>query len=151
MPLRNVGATVMGGNMSGGHPEPWIANEPQFRWRISAVMSRPDAISPQQVRRAAPLFAALGDMTRLQLLARLCSSGPGSITRLATKSRMSRQAITKHLTVLSDVGLIKSNRRGRERIWEITPERLVDARAYLDQISHEWDNALHRLKVCIEE
>jgi DNA-binding transcriptional ArsR family regulator len=103
------------------------------------------------VQRAAPLFAALGDETRLQLLARLSAGGPGSITRLAASSQVSRQAITKHLEVLSKARLVRSRRRGRERIWELTPEPLAEARAYLDHVSAEWDGALRRLKAFAEE
>jgi DNA-binding transcriptional ArsR family regulator len=113
-------------------------------------MSPADAIAPAQVRDAAPLFAALGDETRLKLLVRLSAGGPLSITRLSTKSPVSRQAITKHLEILSDAGLVRSNRQGRERIWELTPERLDDAHRYLDHISRQWDDALDRLKKFVE-
>jgi DNA-binding transcriptional ArsR family regulator len=68
-----------------------------------------------EVRDAAPLFAALGDETRLQLVMRLAAGGPGSITHLSARSKVSRQAITKHLVVLSDAGLVRSSWRGRER------------------------------------
>jgi DNA-binding transcriptional ArsR family regulator len=108
-------------------------------------MSRPD------VRTAAPLFAALGDETRLQLLARLSQRGPGSIAELGAKASVSRQAVTKHLEVLSDAGLIRSFKRGRERIWELQPARLADAHTYLDRISTQWDDALERLRAFVEE
>lgn len=103
-----------------------------------------------QVRDAAPLFAALGDETRLRLLGRLSAGGPGSIAQLSAKSRVSRQAITKHLEVLSGAGLVRSERRGRERIWELEPKRLADAHQYLDRISQQWDDALQRLKRFVE-
>jgi DNA-binding transcriptional ArsR family regulator len=103
-----------------------------------------------QVRDAAPLFAALGDETRLKLLVRLSSSGPESIARLSAKTPVSRQAVTKHLDVLSRAGLIRGNRRGRERIWQVEPKRLVDARLYLDRISRLWDDALGRLQRHVE-
>jgi DNA-binding transcriptional ArsR family regulator len=103
-----------------------------------------------RVRDAAPLFAALGDETRLGLLVRLSSQGPGSIARLSEKSSVSRQAITKHLEVLSDAGLVRSSRQGRERIWELEPKRLGDAHEYLDRISRQWDEALGRLKNLVE-
>jgi DNA-binding transcriptional ArsR family regulator len=102
------------------------------------------------VRDAAPLFAALGDETRLRLLGRLSSGGPGSIAQLSAKSGVSRQAITKHLEVLSGAGLVLSSRAGRERIWELEPQRLADAHQYLDQISQQWDDALSRLKELVE-
>jgi DNA-binding transcriptional ArsR family regulator len=109
------------------------------------------ALSSSGARAAAPLFAALGDPTRLLLLGRLSSGGPGSISQLAEKSQVSRQAITKHLEVLSSAGLARSLRQGRERIWELEPARLGDAHGYLQQISQQWDAALHRLKKFVEE
>jgi DNA-binding transcriptional ArsR family regulator len=113
-------------------------------------MSPPSAIPAAQVRDAAPLFAALGDETRLRLLVRLSASGPESIAHLSAKSAVSRQAIKKHLDVLSRAGLVRGNRRGREHIWQIEPKRLSDARVYLDRISQQWDDALDRLKQFVE-
>jgi DNA-binding transcriptional ArsR family regulator len=113
-------------------------------------MSPAKVVARDRVQDAAPLFAALGDTTRLRLLARLSSGGPGSITRLTEKSRVSRQAISKHLEVLSRAGLVRSRRRGRERIWELEPKRLADAHEYLDRISRQWDDALDRLKSFVE-
>ena len=114
-------------------------------------MSKSSELTASGVKRAAPLFAALGDETRLRLLVRLSSGGPRSITRLASNAHVSRQAITKHLGVLSEAGLVKSRRHGRERIWELTPGPLVDAGEYLDRVAQQWDNALHRLKAFVEE
>jgi DNA-binding transcriptional ArsR family regulator len=99
---------------------------------------------------AAPVFAALGDETRLHLVARLCANGPQSIVRLTDGARVSRQAITKHLRALADAGLVRSTRQGRERIWQIRPRRLSEARRYLDQISDQWDRALARLRALVE-
>ena len=113
-------------------------------------MSRASAIAVGQVRDAAPLFAALGDETRLRLLVRLSSSGPESIARLSAKSPVSRQAIKKHLDVLSRAGLVRGNRRGREHIWQLEPKRLADAHLYLDGISRQWDDALNRLRRFVE-
>ena len=113
-------------------------------------MSKASAIAAADVRDAAPLFAALGDETRLRLLVRLSSGGPGSTSRLSAKSAVSRQAITKHLRVLSGAGLVRGSRRGREQIWELEPKRLADAHTYLDRISMQWDEALDRLKRLIE-
>jgi DNA-binding transcriptional ArsR family regulator len=103
-----------------------------------------------QLRSAAPVFAALGDETRLRLVARLCA-GPGSITRLTAGTAVSRQAITKHLQVLAEAGLVKDFRKGRERIWEFEAERLGEARRCLDEISRQWDAALGRLKSFVED
>lgn len=99
---------------------------------------------------AAPLFAALGDETRLKLVARLCA-GPGSITQLTGGASVTRQAITKHLQILARAGLVKDVRHGRERIWEFEAGRLAEARLFLDQISRQWDAALGRLKQFVEE
>ena len=105
----------------------------------------------RRAKDAGPLFAALGDETRFALLARLSSEGPGSITRLSERARVSRQAITKHLRVLSAAHLVRSRREGREQIWELRAERLSDARDYLDQIEKQWDDALGRLKAFVED
>jgi DNA-binding transcriptional ArsR family regulator len=97
-------------------------------------MLQPSAESAD-LAQAAPVFAALGDATRLALVARLCAGGPLSIARLTAGSAVTRQAITKHLNVLASAGLVHDVRRGRERIWELNPDRLVEARAGLDEIS----------------
>jgi DNA-binding transcriptional ArsR family regulator len=111
------------------------------------------AASPQAsvVRDAAPLFAALGDETRLRLVVRLCSSGPDSIAGLSAHAEVTRQAITKHLEVLAAAGLVSGMRRGRERVWRFEPKRLEDAHAFLDRISRQWDSALARLAKLVEE
>jgi DNA-binding transcriptional ArsR family regulator len=101
--------------------------------------------------RAGPVFAALGEETRLALVARLSARGPQSITRLATGSDVTRQAITRHLHVLAGAGLAHDVRRGRERIWELDTDGLEQARRWLDQISKRWDEALDRLKKFVEE
>jgi DNA-binding transcriptional ArsR family regulator len=113
-------------------------------------MSRAEAGTVPRVREAAPLFAALGDETRLKLVLRLSSSGPESIARLSADSAVSRQAITKHLGVLERAGLVRGRRRGREHIWQLEPGRLADAREYLGRISRQWDDALGRLKAFVE-
>src|SRR5262245_2929137 len=100
---------------------------------------------------AAPVFAALGDETRLSLVARLCKGGPSSIAELTEGSAVSRQAITKHLQVLSDAGLVRHTRLGRERIFELEAAPLEIARRCLDEISTRWDEALERLRKLVEE
>uniref|UniRef100_Q027C7 Transcriptional regulator, ArsR family n=1 Tax=Solibacter usitatus (strain Ellin6076) TaxID=234267 RepID=Q027C7_SOLUE len=100
---------------------------------------------------AAPLFAALGDEVRLRLVARLCREGPLSITHLTAGSHVSRQAVTKHLRVMEQAGLMRSTRRGRESHWQLDPHRLDHARRYLDQISSQWDDALARLRRFVED
>lgn len=109
---------------------------------MSAVEARADAL--------APLFAALGDPTRLRVVARLATGGPGSATALSADASVTRQAIVRHLGVLEEAGLVRSNKRGRERVWELHPTRLVDAHAYLDEVSQQWDDALGRLQRHIE-
>jgi DNA-binding transcriptional ArsR family regulator len=97
------------------------------------------------------VFAALGDETRLRLVSRLVAEGPQSITRLTAGGRVSRQAVTKHLRVMEHARLVHSTRRGRESLWELDRQRLIEARGYLDQISAQWDDALARLKRFVEE
>jgi DNA-binding transcriptional ArsR family regulator len=103
-----------------------------------------------RVRDAAPLFAALGDKTRLRLLGRLSAGGPLSITRLGAHAPVSRQAVTKHLQVLSEAGLVRGSRPGRERSWELEPRRPDQAQEYLGSISRQWNAALVRLKEFVE-
>jgi len=99
----------------------------------------------------ARIFAALGDETRLRLVARLCDRGPTSITRLTAGTRITRQAITKHLRVMQTAGLVRSHRRGRESVWQLDQRRLEHARHYLELISRQWDDALARLKAFAED
>jgi DNA-binding transcriptional ArsR family regulator len=110
----------------------------------------PGRRSAADLARSAPLFAALGDETRLRVVARLCREGPLSIARLTDGAAVTRQAITKHLHVLAGAGLVRGARAGRERVWQIEPERLDDARRDLDRISRQWDAALQRLKAFVE-
>jgi DNA-binding transcriptional ArsR family regulator len=100
---------------------------------------------------AAVLFAALGDETRLALVNRLSTSGPGSISVLSEScGDMSRQAVTKHLQVLAAAGLVDSRREGREHVWALNPARLEEARRSLAAIAGQWDDAFARLKAHIE-
>ena len=99
---------------------------------------------------SAPIFAALGDKTRLELVARLCSGGPLSIARLTAGADITRQAITKHLNILADAGLVRDIRVGRERLWEVETRQLEEARRCLERISSQWDDALARLKLAVE-
>jgi len=108
-------------------------------------------LSRTRSQRPATVFAALGDETRLRLVARLVAEGPQSITRLTAGARVTRQAVTKHLRMMEHARLVHSTRRGRESVWELDRQRLVEARRYLDQISAQWDDALARLKAFVEE
>lgn len=108
------------------------------------------AMTPPPAGNPAPLFTALGDETRLAIVARLSREGPLSISRLAEDAPVTRQAVTKHLRVLEAAGLAASRRDGRERIWRIEPGRLDEAREYLERISRQWDEALVRLRAFVE-
>jgi DNA-binding transcriptional ArsR family regulator len=101
--------------------------------------------------RSAPLFSALGDETRLALLARLCEGGSWSIARLTDGTAITRQAVTKHLEVLAGAGLVRDARRGRERVWALAPDRLDEARRTIDALSQRWDESLQRLKAFVED
>jgi DNA-binding transcriptional ArsR family regulator len=102
------------------------------------------------LKRRASIFAALGDQTRLSVLARLSAGESQSIARLTAGSRLSRQAMTKHLGVLRRAGIVRSMRVGRENLFRLEPQTIVEARSYLEQVSSEWDDALARLKLYVE-
>jgi DNA-binding transcriptional ArsR family regulator len=102
-------------------------------------------------RACAPVFAALGDKTRLALVAKLCGGEPWSISQLTAGSALTRQAITKHLRVLEGAGLVRCVHRGRESLFEFDPRPIDHLRGYLDQVSAEWDQALMRLKAFVED
>ena len=99
---------------------------------------------------AAPIFAALGDETRLQLVARLGREGPLSIAKLTERTTITRQAVAKHLRVLEGAGVVVGSRDGRESVWTLETKRLEDARAHLDVISRQWDDTLERLRLFVE-
>jgi DNA-binding transcriptional ArsR family regulator len=101
-------------------------------------------------RNTAPVFAALGDETRLRLVAFLCSGGAKSIAELTSGTDITRQAVTKHLNVLASAGLVRDVRAGRERLWELEPGRLEEARRSLELIAEQWDHALGKLRKAVE-
>jgi len=111
---------------------------------------RPSGVA-RSLEAAAPVFAALGDETRLRLVSRLCTEGPRSIARLTEGGDVTRQAVAKHLRVLEGAGLVRGSRDGRESLWEIEPRRLETARRSLDLIAAEWDAALDRLRALVED
>ena len=117
--------------------------------RAEATAPRPRAVGMKLVE-AAPVFAALGDETRLRIVARLSEESPLSIVRLTSGTSVSRQAITKHLHALAAAGLVRSERSGRERLWQLRKARLARAGRYLDRISEQWDQALERLRRSVE-
>ena len=103
-----------------------------------------------ELRDRASVFAALGDETRLSLIAKLSNGSPQSISRLAEGSTLTRQAITKHLRVLEDARVVHSVRVGRESLFELRPEPLRDLQSYLERVSDQWEDALARLKSFVE-
>lgn len=113
-------------------------------------MSRPSA-APEAAPGPARVFAALGDRTRLRLLARLSDGGSRSIAALSQDSELTRQAVTKHLRVLEAAGLVAKVRAGRESRFQYRPEPLVEAKAWLERISGQWDEALGRLRDLVED
>jgi DNA-binding transcriptional ArsR family regulator len=101
-------------------------------------------------RQHAALFAALGDETRLGLVSELAGGGAHSIARLTAGTRLTRQAVTKHLRVLEQAGLIRSARRGRESRFELEPQPVRELQEYLGRLSQQWDELLQRLKSHVE-
>ena len=98
----------------------------------------------------AEVFAALGDPTRLRLVSLLCAGGLLSIAQLSAGTAITRQGVTKHLQVLAEAGLVRDQKCGRERRWQLAPERIDEARRSLDAIGRQWDSALGRLKTFVE-
>lgn len=109
--------------------------------------------NPNRTRRPQPavLFAALGDATRLALVGKLSSGQPASVAQLTAGSRLTRQAISKHLRVLERAGLVRSVRTGRENRIALDPQPIEEMQQYLDSVSRQWDQALARLKSFVEE
>ena len=103
------------------------------------------------LRTNASIFAALGDETRLGLLAKLTNGEPQSISRLTSGTRLTRQAVTKHLRVLEDAGVVRADRVGRESRFALEPRTILDAQTYLEHVSRQWDTALARLKALVED
>lgn len=99
----------------------------------------------------APVFAALGDPTRLKLVAVLCAGGAFSIAHLTQSTAISRQGVTKHLTVLAEAGVVRDLKMGRERLWQLEPAKIDEARRTLESIGREWEAALARLKSFVEK
>jgi DNA-binding transcriptional ArsR family regulator len=98
----------------------------------------------------APVFFALGDKTRLRLIAVLCAGGAFSIAQLTANTQITRQAVTKHLHVLAEAGLVKNVKIGRERLWQFDPGQLEEARRSLEIIGRQWEHALGKLKASLE-
>lgn len=113
-------------------------------------MSRKSSRAPVRLRTQAHTFAALGDETRLALIMKLADGQPHSISRLTHGTRLTRQAVTKHLRVLERVSMVRSERAGRESLFEFNPHSILGVKEYIDLVSREWDEALGRLKALVE-
>ncbi len=104
-----------------------------------------------QSKASAPVFAALGCVTRLELVSRLSDGNEYSITTLTDDLDLTRQAITKHLQVLQDAGIVNSRHVGRESRFTIRPGSITRANDYLTQVSGQWDKAIARLRASVEQ
>jgi DNA-binding transcriptional ArsR family regulator len=98
------------------------------------------------LRGAVPIFAALGDATRLRIVSELCTGDSRSIAQLKSGTAITRQAVAKHLRVLAAAGLVRDVKAGRERLWQFEPAQLGEARRSLQLIEQQWDRALLKLK-----
>jgi DNA-binding transcriptional ArsR family regulator len=103
------------------------------------------------VKTRASIFAALGDETRLAMVGTLADGRAQSIARLTAGTNLTRQAVSKHLRVLEGAGIVRLVRVGRESRFALEPRAIDDVRTYLDQVSKQWDDALARLKMLVEE
>ena len=118
--------------------------------RRRSAPSKKDPLKGSALQRSAPVFAALGDETRLRLIAALCAGSALSIAQLTSVTQITRQAVTKHLHVLADAGLVRNVKVGRERHWDFEPSQMDEARRSLEAIAQQWDHALNRLKIAVE-
>jgi DNA-binding transcriptional ArsR family regulator len=119
--------------------------------KTSHSMSNELHSRPAALKTSASVFAALGDETRLSLLAKLTNGEPQSISCLTSGTRLTRQAVTKHLRVLEGAGIVRRARVGRESQFELEPKPIDDVRIYLEHISKQWDSAPARLKSLVED
>jgi DNA-binding transcriptional ArsR family regulator len=101
-------------------------------------------------RAKAAVFAALGDETRLSLLTKLCTGQRYSIAELTEGTKLTRQAVTKHLRVLERVRIVHGTRAGRESLFAFDPRPVIEMKEYLELVSKQWDGALERLKKFVE-
>jgi DNA-binding transcriptional ArsR family regulator len=126
---------------------------PRRSGKVATAATKAIAGVPAIVRASdslAGVFAALGDPTRLKLVAVLCAGGAFSIAQLTANTDISRQGVTKHLQVLADAGVVRDVRQGRERLWQLDPVQIEEARRTLDVIGRQWEAALGRLKAFAE-
>lgn len=107
---------------------------------------RPDL----KLKAAAPIFAALGDETRLRLVIFLSAAGPSSTATLTANVEVTRQAVAKHLHVMKEAGLVSSVYQGRDSVWQIEPSQLQEAQSCIELITARWDQAIDRLRAMVE-
>jgi len=93
----------------------------------------------------APVFAALGDDTRWTILTRL-GQAPASASALARELPISRQAIVKHLELLSGAELVEAEKVGRELVYRAVGGRLSEVARELERIGRTWEARLQRIK-----
>jgi DNA-binding transcriptional ArsR family regulator len=99
----------------------------------------------------AEVFAALGDPHRLALVQRLSREGQATATALAAPLPVTRQAVTKHLRVLEEAGLLRSSRTGREVLYVVRPDALIRQARWLDDVADAWDRRLADVKATAEK
>ena len=90
------------------------------------------------------VFFALADPHRRFLMERL-ARGDATATELAAELPVTRQAVSKHLSALSDAGLVRSARAGRETRYRLTPEPLGEAVSWIESVGDRWDERLAAL------
>jgi DNA-binding transcriptional ArsR family regulator len=117
---------------------------------ISAPSKRSLPLQGAALRAAVAVLGALGDATRLRLVVTLCAGGALSIAQLTSGTDLTRQAVSKHLRVLAQAGLVRDVRSGREHLWEFEPAQLEEVLLSLQAIAEQWDRALQRLKAVVE-
>lgn len=99
-----------------------------------------------EIDRAGAVFGALADPTRRTLLSTIADQRTATATELASELPISRQAVLKHLTALTDAGLLDRERAGREVRYRVTPEPLSDAVSWMAEVGAEWDDRLGALR-----
>ena len=99
-----------------------------------------------KANRTDAIFAALGDATRREVIRALSQNGPSTATGLAANLPVTRQAVIKHLNALADAGLVTATRRGRERLYQISPRPLTDAVSWIADLGARWDERLAALR-----
>lgn len=97
-----------------------------------------------------PIFAALADPMRRQLLVKLAENSPKTATQFAEEFPITRQGILKHLNILEEAGLVMVYQKGREKRYTLTPEPLSELEQWIKDLGAKWDERLLRLKTFLE-